>query len=209
MQSLGSWRVSRLVRDTVVILQTCLLVACSTSQQTKLGAHDSAADATTTAVRNADFSARSPIAADEASDRQAPRLSKPLLFPGADPESPPHRSRDSDYGVRSASSDPVTVRGDDVEINFEGIDIASAAKAVLGDVLHLNFAVDPKVQGTVTLTSVAPIPRKDLLRTFESLLWMQNAAIVHDGKLIKIVPLPEAPEHGSVRVGAGEHSFGG
>jgi general secretion pathway protein D len=205
MQSLRRWRVSRLVRATVVILQTCLLVACSTSLQKKLGAHDNAPDATTSAVRNADFSARSPIAADEAPDGQGPRSSKPLLFPGAEPESPPQRSRDSDYGVRTASSEPVTVRGDDVEINLEGTDIASAAKAVLGDVLHLNFAVDPKVQGTVTLTSVAPIPRKDLLRTFESVLWMRNAAIVHDGKLIKIVPLPEASEHGSVSVGAGEH----
>jgi hypothetical protein len=136
MQSLRRWRVSRLVRATVVILQTCLLV-CSTSLQKKFGAQDNAPDGTTTALRNADFSARSPIGAGEAPDRPAPDHQNPRVVLGADPESPPHRSRDSDYGVRSASSDPVTVRGDDVEINFEGTDIASAAKVVLGDVLHL------------------------------------------------------------------------
>jgi hypothetical protein len=127
MQSLRRWRVSRLVRATVVILQTCLLVACSTSLQKKLGAADSALDATTTAVRNADFSARSPIAADEARDSQAPRSSKPLLFQGAEPDSAPQRLRDSDYGVGTASSEPVTVRGDDVEINFEGGSVSVGA----------------------------------------------------------------------------------
>jgi general secretion pathway protein D len=208
MHKLGPWRVSRLMRVTVVILQTCFLAGCSTALQRKMGAADNAPDATTTAVRNADFSARSPTAADLVPDRQAPDSSRPLLFPGSEPESPPPRSRDSDYGVRTASLDPVTIRGDDVELNFESADIASAAKAVLGDVLHLNFAVDPKVQGTVTLASVGPIQRKDLLPTFESVLRMQNAAIVHDGKFVKIVPLPEAPGHGSVSVGAGEPGFG-
>jgi general secretion pathway protein D len=207
MQSLGPWRVSRLMRATVVILQTCLLVGCSTALQKKLGASDNTPDATTSAVRNADFSSRSPTA-DQLPDRQAAEPSRPLLFPGSEPDSPPPRSRDSDYGVRTASLEPVTVRGDDVELNFESADIASAAKAVLGDVLHLNFAVDPKVQGTVTLASVGPIARKDLLPAFESVLRMQNAAIVHDGKFIKIVPLPEAPGHGSVSVGAGEPGFG-
>jgi general secretion pathway protein D len=195
------------MRATGVILQTCLLVACSTSLQKKLGAYDTTPDATTTAVRNADFSARSTTAA-EVPDRQAPESSKPLLFLGSEPESPLPRSRDSDYGVRTASLEPITIKGDDVELNFESADISSAAKAVLGDVLHLNFAVDPKVQGTVTLASVGPIARKDLLPTFESVLRMQNAAIVHDGKFIKIVPLPEAPGHGSVNVGAGEPGFG-
>jgi general secretion pathway protein D len=196
------------MRGTVVILQTCFLVDCSTALQKKFGGADTAPDATTTSVRNADFTARSPTAADQVPDRQAPDSSRPLLFPGFEPESPPSRSRDSDYGVRTASLEPLTIRGDDVELNFESADIASAAKAVLGDVLHLNFAVDPKVQGTVTLASVGPIQRKDLLPTFESVLRMQNAAIVHDGKFIKIVPLPEAPGHGSVSVGAGEPGFG-
>jgi general secretion pathway protein D len=199
MQSLGQWRISDLMRGTVVILQTCFLVGCSTALQKKLGAADNAPDATTSAVRNADFSARSPTAADQVPDRQAPGPSGPLLFPGSEHESAPSRSRDSEYRVRTASLEPVTIRGDDVELNFEGAEIASAAKAVLGDVLYLNFAVDPTVQGTVTLPSVGPIARRDLLPTFESVLRMQNAPIVHDGKSIKTVP---------VSMGAGVPGFG-
>src|SRR5262249_24564904 len=111
-------------------------------------------------------------------------------------------------GMRMASLEPVAIRGDGVEINFEGADVPSVAKLLLGDVLHLNFVVDPKVQGTVTLASVGPIPRKDVLPTVESVLRVQNAAIVRDGKFVKIVPIADAPGHASVSAGAGEPGFG-
>jgi general secretion pathway protein D len=193
-----------------VVLQAGVLAGCSTALQKQFGAYDDKPDATTATVRNADFSARFTAATDEAPDRQRGESSKPLLFPGTEPESPAAPSRDpgSSYGVRTASLEPVAIRGDGVEINFEGADVPTVAKALLGDVLHLNFVVDPKVQGTVTLGSVGPIPRKDLLPTFESVLRMQNAAIVRDGKFMKIVPIPEAAGHASVSAGAGEPGFG-
>ncbi len=208
MQSVPRWRVSRLMRAGVVVLQAWFLSDCSTSLQKQFGAYDDA-PGTVAAVRNADFSARFPAATDEPFDRQSGDSSKPLLFPGAEPASQPPASRDPrDLGVRTASLEPVAIRGDGVEINFEGADIPTVAKALLGDVLHLNFVVDPKVQGTVTLGSVGPIPRKDLLPTFESVLRMQNAAIVRDGKFMKIVPIPDAAGHASVSAGAGEPGFG-
>ncbi len=210
MQSLRRRRVSRPAQAGIVVLhlQVCFLAGCSTSLQKQFGAYDGP-DAASSTVRNADLSARFP-ATDEQFDRQAGDSSKPLLFPGTEPESPPLRSRDpgSSYGVRTASLEPVAIRGDGVEVNFEGADVPTVAKALLGDVLHLNFVVDPKVQGTVTLGSVGPIPRKDLLPTFESVLRMQNAAIVRDGKFMKIVPIPDAAGHASVTAGAGEPGFG-
>src|SRR5713101_4912465 len=208
MQSLRRWRVSRVMRAGVVVLQVCFLASCATSVQKQFGAYDGP-DAVSSTVRNADFSARFSAATDEPFDRQSGESSKPLLFPGAEPESLPPASRDpGGLGVRTASLEPVAIRGDGVEINFEGADIPTVAKALLGDVLHLNFVVDPKVQGTVTLGSVGPIPRKDLLPTFESVLRMQNAAIVRDGKFMKIVPIPDAAGHASVSAGAGEPGFG-
>src|SRR5215471_615117 len=208
MQSLRLWPVSHVVQGAIVVLPVCFLVGCSTSLQKQLGAYDDAPDHVSTTVRNADLSARFPTATDEQPDRQSGESSKPLLFPGTEPESPP-RSRDpGDLGVRTASLEPVAIKGDGVEINFENADVPTVAKALLGDVLHLNFVVDPKVQGTVTLGSVGPIPRKDLLPTFESVLRMQNAAIVRDGKFMKIVPIPDAAGHASVSAGAGEPGFG-
>ncbi len=111
-------------------------------------------------------------------------------------------------GQHVASAEPVIIRGDGVEMNFEGTDIPTAAKSLLGDVLHLNFEIDPRVQGSVTLASVGPIPRKDVLPTFEDVLGMQNAAIVRNGSFLKIVPVKDAAAHASISVGAGKPGFG-
>jgi general secretion pathway protein D len=79
---------------------------------------------------------------------------------------------------------------------------------LLGDILQLNFVVDPRVQGTVTLSSVRPVARQDVLPAFESALRMQNAAIVHEGKFVKIVPMADAAGQAAISVGAGEPGFG-
>jgi general secretion pathway protein D len=95
-----------------------------------------------------------------------------------------------------------------VELNFDGADIHNVAKTVLGDTLGINFVVDPRVQGNVTLASTGPIPRKDVLPVFESVLRMSNAAVVHEGNLVKIVPIAEAAGTGAVNIGAGQAGFG-
>jgi general secretion pathway protein D len=156
-------------------------------------------------VRNADFGARFPLASEGDSGRSR-ESSLPLIFPGSDTESEPQRGRDPD--MRTASLQQAAfVRGDGVEMNFDGADVQTVAKSLLGDILQLNFVVDPRVQGNVTLTSAGPIPRKDVLPAFESVLRMSNAAIVHSGNLVKIVPIPEAAG-GGISVGAGEPGFG-
>src|SRR3981189_1692855 len=101
------------------------------------------------------------------------------------------------------------VKGDGVEMNFDGADVQTVAKTLLGDILQLNFVVDPRVQGNVTLASSGPIPRKDVLPAFESVLRMSNAAIVGSGNLVKIVPIPEAGCGGAISVGTGGPGFGG
>ena len=100
------------------------------------------------------------------------------------------------------------LKGDGVEMNFEGADVQTVAKTLLGDILQLNFVVDPRVQGNVTLASAGPISRKDVLPAFESVLRMQNAAIVRSGDLVKVVPMAEASGSGAISVGAGEPGFG-
>jgi len=159
----------------------------------------------TDSVRSADFSARFPVAND--GDSRTSGSSRPFLFPGSDVEPEPQRERDPD--MRTASLQQAAfVKGDGVEMNFDGADVQTVAKALLGDILQLNFVVDPRVQGNVTLASSGPIPRKDVLPAFESVLRMSNAAIVHSGNLVKIVPIPEAGAAGAISLGAGEPGFG-
>jgi general secretion pathway protein D len=157
------------------------------------------------AVRNADLSARFPTT--EGRSESSSESPKPLLFPGADVDPEPRRNQDP--AMRPASLQQAAfVKGDGVEINFDGADVQTVAKYLLGDVLQLNFVVDPRVQGNVTLASAGPIPRKDVLPAFESVLRMSNAAIVRSGNLVKVVPIADASANGSVSAGAGEPGFG-
>ena len=167
-------------------------------------------------VRNTDFSARFPVASEGNSNkpaktresREPSESTQPFLFPGSDVQ--PERSRERDPEMRTASLQPAAfMKGEGVEMNFEGADVQTVAKTLLGDILQLNFVVDPRVQGNVTLASAGPISRKDVLPAFESVLKMQNAAIVRSGDLVKVVPMAEASGGGgAISVGTGEPGFG-
>jgi general secretion pathway protein D len=186
----------------------CALLGCGTPDgrsELRLAAGVAPTDAIDH-VRNVDLSPRFPAAIDGQSGT-ANEPTQPLIFPGSTAEPEPPRDRDPE--IRIASAQPAAfMRGDGVEINFDGADIQTVAKTLLGDVLKLNFVVDPHVQGNVTLASVGPIPRKDVLPAFESVLRMSNAAIVRDGNLVKIVPIPETGGNAAIRAGAGESGFG-
>src|SRR5262249_56446391 len=134
----------------------------------------------------------------------AVQAAEPLLFPGSAAEPAPSPGGPT-ADFRVASADPAAVvRGDGVELNFEAAEIQNVAKTVLGDTLGISFVVDTRVQGNVTLASTGPIPRKDVLPVFESVLRMSNAAVVHEGNLVKIVPVAEASGTGAVNIGAGQ-----
>jgi general secretion pathway protein D len=194
------------LRISTALLQIFILVDCSASQSLKQPAASlGSSDAVVSSVNSADLTPRFPASANDGAANSSDSPA-PMLFPGTPAYDSEERTASAEE--RTASAEPVMLRGDGVEINFDGTDIATAAKTLLGDVLHMNFEIDPRVQGSVTLASVGPIPRKDVLPTFESALRMQNAALVHDGSFVKIVPLGEAAPHASVSIGAGEPGFG-
>ncbi|MHB8884539.1 MAG: type II secretion system secretin GspD [Methylovirgula sp.] len=192
-----------MVRDSAAaILIICLAGCSSPKQMAGIGPGDAVDPA-----RNADFSARFPPNAGGQGSR--PNVSgRPWLFPGTDvtPNSPPRSGFQAVKAGMPISG--INVQGAGVEINFENADIQTVAKTVLSDTLGLNVVIDPRVQGNVTLVSAAPIPRKDLMSAFENVMRMSNAAVIRDGDLVKIVPLPEAAGAGSLNIGASQAGYG-
>jgi general secretion pathway protein D len=83
------------------------------------------------------------------------------------------------------------------EINFENTPIPTVAKAILGDILSLGYTIDPRVQGTVSLSSGRPVPRKDLLFVVENALRMSGVALVRDAQGYRLIPTAEAVAAGS------------
>jgi general secretion pathway protein D len=161
---------------------------------------------------NANLAARFPTQTNSRSDSGG--STRPLIFPGLDgapasatPGSSASPASGPQARVASAVEGAVAT-GNGVEFNFDNADISAVAKTLLGDVLQSNYIVDPRVQGNVTLASVGPIARKDVLPVFESVLRMQNAAVVRDGNLVKIVPLPEASGTGNISLDSVQPGYG-
>ena len=93
------------------------------------------------------------------------------------------------------------------DLNFENAPVANVAKVILGDLLGVGYTIDPRVQGTVTLSSVRPIPKADTLYVLENALRMSGVALVRDRGGYRLIPAPEAGPGGidrSASVEAGQ-----
>jgi general secretion pathway protein D len=85
-----------------------------------------------------------------------------------------------------------TATGQGYELNFENAPIASVAKALLGDILKTGYTIDPRVQGTISLSSGKPVPRSDLLFVFETALRLTGVALVRDTVGYRLIPVSDA-----------------
>ncbi|MFO1173646.1 MAG: type II secretion system secretin GspD [Paracoccaceae bacterium] len=74
-----------------------------------------------------------------------------------------------------------------VQMALVNAPIASAAKAVLGDALGLNYVVADNVKGTVTIQTTGPVPKTTLIDLFQAALETSNAEITKEGEIYKIV----------------------
>lgn len=84
-------------------------------------------------------------------------------------------------------------RSADVNFNFDDADVFSVIQTVFGDILKVNYVVDPQVKGRVTFRSVAPIPRDNVLTVMEIILRMNGIAVVEDAGLYRIIPIADIP----------------
>ena len=92
--------------------------------------------------------------------------------------------------------------GGQVTLNFDDADVYSLIQTVFGDVLRVNYIVDPRVKGRVTFRSVAPVPRDSVLPLMEVVLRLNGIGIVEEGGLYRIVPIADiAKEPAPISIG--------
>jgi len=80
----------------------------------------------------------------------------------------------------------------DISLDFADTDIREVVAQILGNILKLNYTMDPSVHGTATLRTVTPLARSQLLPTLQSLLAQNGAALVQAGNLYRVVPAAQA-----------------
>ncbi len=86
-----------------------------------------------------------------------------------------------------------TVRKGEVSFNFDDADIYEVIQTVFGEILKLNYMIDPRVKGRVNFRTVAPVPREEVLPIMEVLLRLDGAGFVEENGIYKILPLNEIP----------------
>ncbi len=185
-QSLPRLR-SGLTGTLVLFALGFLLTACITSDQAQeSNPKDPRARDITERIQSLDLEPRQPTASGESS-LSANASRQPAIYL-AD-------------GTRSPNS-PATADeapGGGFDLNFDNAPVATVAKVILGDILGVGYTIDPRVQGTVTLASVRPIPRVDALYVLENALRMSNVALIKERNSgYRLIPANEAGGTGGI-----------
>jgi general secretion pathway protein D len=91
-----------------------------------------------------------------------------------------------------------TGSGNGFDLNFENTPVATVAKVVLGDILGTGYTIDPRVQGTVSLVSVKPVPKSDIVFVLENALRLSGVVLVPDTAGYRLTPIGDAVGSGRV-----------
>jgi general secretion pathway protein D len=118
-------------------------------------------------VRSLDILPRYPQQANAPATNTGQRI-QPAVFRGAEVTD-----------ISEARPQPVSTGGG-FELNFENTPVATVAKVVLGDILQTGYTIDPRVQGTVSLVSVRPVAKSDIIFVLENALRISGIVLVRD-----------------------------
>ena len=140
-------------------------------------------------IRNQDLLPRFPQGPDQNGKNTAPN-GKSQIYTG-EPVSPVE-------GAQTQTQLQPTSDGQGYELNFENAPIGSVAKTVLGDILKTGYTIDPRVQGTISLTSGRAVPKSDLLFVFENALRLTGVALVRDAMGYRLIPISDAVAAGNL-----------
>jgi general secretion pathway protein D len=102
--------------------------------------------------------------------------------------------------ITGASNSTSPKRGEPITLNFSNAEIESVART-MATVTGRNVVVDPRVKGTMTLTTDTPVAPAVAYNQFLATLRMQGYTVVQTDGLDKVVPEAEAKlQGGSVSV---------
>jgi general secretion pathway protein D len=90
---------------------------------------------------------------------------------------------------------PLRLTGDttslgQITLDFADSDIREVASQMLGDILHVNYTIDPAVHGTATLHTATTMTRGQLVGLLQSLLAANSATVVETAGVFRVVPAP-------------------
>jgi general secretion pathway protein D len=191
---------SGLTGTLVLLLSAFLLTACivTADQSVESNPKDPRAQDIADKIRGLDLQPRQTADVGSTGIKQ-PGSSRPAIYL-SDGSTPPGAALIEHEDTGSGSG---------YDLNFENAPVATVAKVILGDVLGVGYTIDPRVQGTVTLASVRPVPKADALYVLENALRMSGVALLRDrNNGYRLLPSNEAGPGGIDRTASAEAGQG-
>lgn len=100
----------------------------------------------------------------------------------------------SEVKPSSPSAKKLTVSKGNVSFFFDDVDMFEVIQSVFGEVLKVNYIIDPRVKGRVNFRTVAPIPINEVLPVMETILRLNGVGFVQENSLYRIVPIDVVSE---------------
>jgi general secretion pathway protein D len=91
---------------------------------------------------------------------------------------------------------PESDSGEKITLNFDDEDVFAVIQTIFGDILKVNYIIDPQVKGRVNLRTVTPVSKKDVLPLMEVILKLNGIGIVEEKNLYRIVSISSMPGKG-------------
>jgi general secretion pathway protein D len=179
-----SFSVGRSIGTVFMVTSVLLLAACNSATVNSGGTGPGDLDVMDK-VRSLDILPRYPTQAGSLTTSSGAKA-QPVVFQGteitdiAEPRPQPSAS------------------GNGFDLNFESAPVATVAKVVLGDILQTGYTIDPRVQGTVSLVSVRPVPKSDIVFVLENALRISGVVLVRDTAGYRLTPVGDAVGGGHV-----------
>jgi general secretion pathway protein D len=174
--------VVRSICAVIILLSTSLLMSCNSAT---IGNSDTADIDVLDKVRSLDIFPRQPQQGNAAQSNAGQR-SRAAVYNGTEvtdiPETRPQP----------------TASGNGFDLNFENTPVTTVAKVVLSDILGTGYTIDPRVQGTVSLVSVKPVPKSDIVFVLENALRLSGVVLVRDTAGYRLTPVGDAVGSGRV-----------
>jgi general secretion pathway protein D len=170
----------------IILLSASLLTSCNSAT---ISSSDTAEIDVLDKVRSLDILPRQPQQVGSLQPNSGQRA-RPAVYDGTEVTD-----------IAEARPQP-TASGNGFDLNFENTPVATVAKVVLGDILGTGYTIDPRVQGTVSLVSIKPVPKSDIIFVLENALRLSGVVLVRDTAGYRLTPVGDAVGSGRVDAAA-------
>ena len=97
----------------------------------------------------------------------------------------------------------------DITLDFQDTDLREVVRVILGDLLNVNYVIDPDVAGRVTMSTARPLSSAALGSTLGVILAAQGAHIVNYGDIYRIMRVTDVAQLAGAGIDVGTSGLAG